>query len=171
MGPREPELPKRAKILPPELPFTDQEQTFTRMLKKEPLLERLVNNLDLVTEETGEQPRRTDTEAPAPGSDPQAELRNTKPGRTLREIALTILDPLASYTREEVIERIQRGTGVNQERAENGFNLMIGAGEVEEVPGQDIYYQFYQLLIELMKKEVEEVPGQDIYYLRGSSPF
>ncbi len=144
-GNREPELPKRAKILPPELPFTDQEQTFTRMLKKEPLLERLVNIFDLATSETGERPRMvrgeeyTTGEEIAPQEPPQPQVKG-RPGRTLREIALSILEPENSYTREEIVDRIRESTGVSQERAENGFNKILEAGELEEVPDLGIYY-------------------------------
>ena len=142
---REPDLPKREKIQGPELPFTDMERTYTRMADKEPLLERMVNIFDLATSETGERPRMVRGEEYTAGAEitpqepPQPQVKG-RPGRTLREIALSILEPENSYTREEIVDRIRKGTGVSQERAENGFNKILEAGEMEEVPDLGIYY-------------------------------
>ncbi len=141
---REPDLPKRENIRGPELPFTDMERTYTRMIEKEPLLEKLIDTLDLATPETGERPRMVKREEYPkeaeirPQEAPQPQIKG-RPGRTLREIALSILEPQNSYTREEVVNRIQEGTGVSQERAENGFNKMLEAGELEEVPDLGVY--------------------------------
>jgi len=149
---REPDLPKREKIQGPELPFTDMERTYTRMAGKAPLLETLVNTLDLATPETGERPRMVKGEEypkeaeKAPQEPPQPQIKG-RPGRTLKEIALSILEPQNSYTREEVVGRIREGIGVSQERGENGFNKMLEAGELEEVP------------------------DLGVYHLRGSTPF
>lgn len=142
---REPDLHQRETIRGPELPFTDTERTFTRMVDKEPLLETIVTTFDLATPETGERPRMVkeveqirESRETQPDTPPRD--RNNRPGRTLREIALSILEPQNNYSREAIVEKIRESTGVSQERAENGFNKILEAGELEEVPGQERYY-------------------------------
>lgn len=65
---------------------------------------------------------------------------------TLATIAQRILQPEKSYNLEEVITRLQDGTGVDRSRAERGAEMMIQAGVIETI-------------------------NQGLYYLAGSTPF
>lgn len=122
-----------------ERPPTDEEIAYSKLLAINPLLEELVESLDLVSEITGERIKkvklREDIKPPPEPNKPK-----------LIDLAQRIIKGENSYTREEIIERIKEATNVNQERAENGFNLFLENGEIEPTLGNS-------------------------YYLKGSTPF
>lgn len=103
----------------------NEEVVYMTMVKRYPLLEALVASLGLVID--------TDEKRP---------LETAK----LWKITEDILTRNTSYTKEEIICRIQLNTKVSRERAENGFNKMIEAGIIEAT-------------------------GQGAYYLKGTAPF
>jgi hypothetical protein len=131
---RETKLPKKQEtpvevITAPQSPF-NEEIVYNTMKLKYPLLEALVASFDLVLNK------------PEQGAEikPQPVDRNK-----LKGIAEEIFKRNNSYTREEVIYRIQENTKIDRSRAERGFNLMIQEGIIETT--------------------------QEIYYLGGSAPF
>jgi len=123
---REVKLPAPA-IKEPGKAITLEEITYSRLLAKYPLINELVETLDLVSLQTGERIRRVEVK--------------DEPVDSSRLIALAckILQPENSYSQEEVITRLQEATKVSPERAERGFNLMREAGAIEPTPGGRYY--------------------------------
>jgi len=126
-------LPLREVKLPapesqePGKAITREEITYSRLLAKYPLLESLVETLDLVSLQTGERIRRVEVK-----DEPVDSSR-------LIALAIKILEPENSYSQEEVITRLQEATKVSQERAERGFNLMLRIGAIEPTGGERYY--------------------------------
>ena len=118
-------LPLREVKLPapetqePGRAITLEEITYSKLLAKYPLLEELVETLDLVSLQTGERIRRVEVK--------------DEPVDSSRLIALAskILQPENSYSQEEVISRLQEATKVSQGRAERGFKLLLQVGAIE----------------------------------------
>ena len=129
-----------------ERPPTDEEIAYSRLVVINPLIEELVERLDLVGITTGERIKKVELREdikPHPETDIKAkEIDKPK----LIALAHRVIEGDNSYSREDIIERIKEATNVNQERAERGFNLILQAGAIELTPG-----------------------GK--YYLTGSTPF
>lgn len=125
------QIPPKEK--PQERPITgpwtasNEEEVYSRLIDKNPLVEALVSSFDLVSCKTGEPIKRITTEGEY--RLPQDEGENRK----LRALALEMLEGENGYLREEVIAMIQ-------ERAETGFNMMLRAGAVMEDISQGLYY-------------------------------
>ncbi len=64
----------------------------------------------------------------------------------LKKIAVKVIEPENAFTREEIVKKIMEKTGVNQERAEKGFSMMLESGAIE-------------------------VAGSGKFFLGGSTPF
>lgn len=107
---------------------TPKETTYSKLLAVNPTLGELVESLNLVVMETEEA-----VKSPA------------QPERLIA-IAKRIIEPEVSYTKEDIIERLQVETRVSQERAEAGFSLLL---QVEAI----------------------EPTFTGLYYLTGSTPF
>jgi hypothetical protein len=127
-----------------EVPPTAEEIAYSRLVAINPLIEELVERLDLVSETTGERIKKVELrEDIKPHSEPELkEIDKPK----LIALAKRVIEGENSYTKEEVIERIKEATNVSWERAERGFNLMLQAGAIEPL-------------------------GDRYYYLTGSTPF
>ena len=127
-------LPLRGVRLPapevrePEKPITGEDIDYSKLVAKNPLIEKLVNSLDLVSIKTGERLRNVDI---------KEEVRPQEPVDSSKLLALTkkIIEPENSYSKEDIIARIQEETKVSQERAETGFNLILQTGAIEPLPG------------------------------------
>ena len=145
---------KEVKLLDPELrvdpitptqverPPSREEIIYSKLVAKNPLIEELVERLDLVSIDTWERIKKVDIK-PDPGPEVEAqEIDKPK----LIALAQKVIQGENSYSREDIIARIKEATNVNQGRAERGFNLMLDAGAIEPTLG-----------------------GR--YYLTGSTPF
>jgi hypothetical protein len=131
---KEVKLPTTRRIAEPvkrEPPPTQEEINYSRLVAKNPLIEELVERLDLVSITTGKRIRKVALEP----EQPIKELDKTK----LIALAQRVIEGENSYTKEEIIERIKKATNVNQERAENGFNLILEAGAIDPT-GLNSYY-------------------------------
>jgi hypothetical protein len=113
-----------------ESPPTEEQIAYSKLIALNPLIEALVDRLDLIT-------LRVKT-----GETPEPLIDNAK----LIAIAKKILEPEESYTKEEIVARLQQETKVNEERAGKGFSLMLQAGAIEPA-------------------------SPELYYLGGSTPF
>lgn len=141
--------PKQGSPKPPiqrERPPTDEDIAYSKLAAINPLIEDLVESLDLVSITTGVRMRkvelREDTEPPTePEVDPQGGDK-----AKLISLAQRLIEGENSYTKEEVVERLRADTNMSLERAERGFNSMLQAGAIEPTPGGS-------------------------YYLTGSTPF
>jgi len=134
---REVKLPTTERRVEPitpilvERPPTDEEVVYKTMVGKYPLLESLVASLDLVLIKT----------------EKREEVKSQPIDiNKLRKITERVLSRNTSYTKEEVIYKIQQTTKVDRDRVERGFTLMVEAGVIETA-------------------------NQELYCLGGSTPF
>jgi len=149
---REVKLPApevRVELITPilvEVPPTDEEIIYSRFVAINPLLEDLVDSLDLVSITTGERIRKIELrEEYKPHPEPKIKAQEIDKPKLIA-LAQRVIEGENSYSREEIIERIKEATNVNQERADRGFTLILQAGAIEPTLG-------------------------DRYYLTGSTPF
>ena len=149
---REVKLPTTERRVEPitpilvERPPTDEEIAYSRLVAINPLIEELVERLDLVSITTGERIRKVELrEDIKPHPEPKVKAQEIDRPKLIA-LAQRVIEGENSYSREEIIERIKEATNVNQERAERGFNLILQAGAIEPTLG-------------------------DRYYLTGSTPF
>ena len=111
--------------------LTSEEIAYNKLLQRNPLIEKLVEKLDLVSNTTGERIKKVNIAHKKPEVKAQ-EIDNFK----LIALAQRIIEKRNSYTKEEVIDKIKEATNVNQERAEKGLNLILQAGAIEIIPGE-----------------------------------
>ena len=129
-----------------EKPPTDEEIAYSKLVAINPLIEELVERLDLVSIKTGERIKKVELrEKYKPHPEPEIKAQEIDKPKLIA-LAQRVIEGENSYSREEIIERIKEATNVNQDRAEKGFNLILQAGAIELTPG-----------------------GR--YYLTGSTPF
>ena len=127
-----------------ERPPSDEEIAYSKLVAINPIIEELVERLDLVSIKTGERIKKVELREDIK---PQPEIKAQEIDKPkLIALAQRVIEGENSYSREEIIERIKEATNVNQERADRGFNLILQAGAIEPTLG-------------------------DRYYLTGSTPF
>ena len=129
-----------------ETPPTEEEIVYSKLVAKNPLIEELVERLDLVSIKTGKRIRKVKLiESIKTHPEPKIKAQEIdKP--ILIALAQRIIEGGNNYSKEEIVAKLKEATNVNQERAEIGFNLILQAGAIEPTPG-------------------------DRYYLTGSTPF
>lgn len=110
-------------------PPTVEETVYSILVSKHPLLEELVETLDLVSPTTGERIKKV-----APSPQPLL-LENPK----LEALALSLFKPETSYTPEQVVQRILEAKGVSRARAMEGFNLLVDTGALQITPASTYY--------------------------------
>lgn len=129
-----------------ERPPSDERIAYSKLIAINPLLEELVERLDLVSETTGERIKKVELKDNIkPHPEPEIKTKEIDKPKLIA-LAQRVIEGENSYSREEIIERIKEATNVNQERADRGFNLVLQAGAIEPTLG-------------------------DRYYLTGSTPF
>jgi nucleoid DNA-binding protein len=111
--------------------LTSEEIAYNKLLQRNPLIEKLVEKLDLVSNTTGERIKKVNIAHIKPEVKAQ-EIDNFK----LIALAQRIIERENSYTKDEVIDKIKEATNVSQERAEKGLNLILQAGAIEIIPGE-----------------------------------
>lgn len=149
---REVKLPTTERKVEPitpilvERPPTDEEIAYSKLVAINPLIEELVERLDLVSITTGERIKKVELrEDIKPHPEPKVKAQEIDRPKLIA-LAQRLIEGENRYSREEIIERIKEATNVNQERADRGFNLILQAGAIEPTLG-------------------------DRYYLTGSTPF
>ena len=129
-----------------ERPPANEEIAYSRLVAINPLIEELVERLDLVSITTGERIKKVELrEDIKPHPEPEIKAQEIDKPKLIA-LAQRVIEGENSYSREEIVARIKEATNVNQERAERGFNLILQAGAIERTLG-------------------------DRYYLTGSTPF
>lgn len=127
-------------------PPTDEETVYSKLVAKNPLLEKLVDNLGLVSSQTGESLKKVKhSKNFKPHPEPEIKPKEVDKDRLIA-LSKKVIESQNNFTKDEIIERIKEATNVTQERADRGFNLILDAGAIKEVLG-------------------------DRYYLTGSTPF
>lgn len=122
-----------------DTPPTDDEIAYSKLVAINPLIEEMVDKFSLVSIKTGQRIRKVELREDIK---PPPEIDRPK----LIALAQRVIKGENSYTKEEIIERIQEATNVSQERADKGFNLLLQAGAIDTILG-------------------------DRYWLAGSTPF
>ena len=143
-----PTIERRAEPITPilvERPPTDEEIVYSKLVAINPLLEKLVDSLDLVSIKTGERLKKVDIETIKPHPEPEVKAQEIDKPKLIA-LAHRVIEGDSSYSKEDIIVKIEKATNVNQERAERGFNLILQAGAIQLTPG-------------------------GMYYLTGSIPF
>ena len=128
-----------------ERPPTDEEIVYSKLVAINPLLEKLVDSLDLVSIKTGERLKKVDIEAIKPHPEPEVKAQEIDKPKLIA-LAHRVIEGDNSYSKEDIIVKIEKAINVSQERAERGFNLILQAGAIQLTPG-------------------------GMYYLTGSIPF
>ena len=129
-----------------ERPPSEEEIAYSKLVAINPLIEELVERLDLVSIKTGERIKKVELrEEYKPHPEPKVKAKEIDKPKLIA-LAHRVIEGENSYSREDIIERIKEATNVNQERADRGFNLILQAGAIEPTLG-------------------------DRYYLTGSTPF
>ncbi|MFA7019744.1 MAG: hypothetical protein WC239_12255 [Sphaerochaetaceae bacterium] len=143
---REVKLPtteRKVELITPilvEKPPTDEEIAYSKLVAINPLLEELVERLDLVSETTGERIKKVELrEDIKPHPEPEIKAKEIDKPKLIA-LAQRVIEGYNSYSREEIIERIKEATNVNQKRAERGFNLILQAGAIEQTITPELYY-------------------------------
>ena len=129
-----------------ERPPTDEEIAYSKLVAINPLIEELVERLDLVSIKTGERIKKVEVkEEYKPHPEPEVKVKEIDKPKLIA-LAQRVIDKENNYSKEDLVNRIINITNVNQERADKGFNLMLEAGAI----------QYTKV---------------DTYYLTGSTPF
>lgn len=141
---REVKLPTTERRVDPpikvERPPTDEEIAYSKLVAINPLLEELVERLDLVSITTGDRIKKVELrEEYKPDPEPEIKAKEIDKPKLIA-LALRVIEGENSYRREEIIERIKEATNVNQEIAERGFNLILQAGAIEQTINPELYY-------------------------------
>jgi hypothetical protein len=145
-----------------ERPPTDEEIAYSKLVAINPLIEELVERLDLVSTITGERIKKVElpeanraplkplkTPAEAEAKREEKKPGSPRKGQKIEDIARRVLEPQSNKTKEEVIAKLMEETNVKEDRAEVGLTLMLKSGAVERIT----------------------VNRVDRYYLSGSTPF
>lgn len=123
-------LPIKDKEPEPTIyPPSPEEISYSKLVAINPLIEELVDRLNLVSNITGERIKKVDI----PHPEPEKKTEIDKP--KLIALAQRLLKGENSYSKEEIIVIIKEATNVNQDRAEKGFNLILQAGAIEIIIG------------------------------------
>jgi hypothetical protein len=143
---REVKLPTTERKVEPITPIlverhpTNEEIAYSRLVAINPLIEELVERLDLVSITTGERIKKVELrEDIKPHPEPEIKAQEIDRPKLIA-LAQRVIEGENSYTKEEIIERIKEATNVNQERAERGFNLILQAGAIEQTINPELYY-------------------------------
>ena len=129
-----------------ERPPSDEEIAYSKLVAINPLIEELVERLDLVSIKTGERIKKVELrEDIKPHPEPEVKAKEIDKPKLIA-LAQRVIKEACSYSKNEAIDLIKETTNVSKERAERGFNLMLQAGAIELTLG-------------------------DSYYLTGSTPF
>ena len=143
---REVKLPTTERKVEPitpilvERPPADEEIAYSKLVAINPLIEELVERLDLVSITTRERIKKVELrEDIKPRPEPEIKAKEIDRPKLIA-LAQRVIEGENSYSREDIIERIKEATNVSQERAERGFNLILQAGAIEQTINPELYY-------------------------------
>ena len=123
-----------------ERPPSDEEIAYSKLVAINPIIEELVERLDLVSIKTGERIKKVELrEDIKPYPEPEIKAQEIDKPKLIA-LAQRVIEGENSYSKEEIVARIKEATNVNQERAERGFNLILQAGAIEQTINPELYY-------------------------------
>jgi hypothetical protein len=109
-----------------ERPPTEEEIAYSRLVAISPLIEELVECLDLVGNNSREVIRKVRTPTDYKALNPQETVKDEVIG-----LMKEIIDLDTTYPKEYIISKIEETAIVDKTRAERGFNLILQAGAIE----------------------------------------
>jgi len=123
-----------------ERPPSDEEIAYSKLVAINPIIEELVERLDLVSIKTGERIKKVELrEDIKPYPEPEIKAQEIDKPKLIA-LAQRVIEGENSYSKEDIVARIKEATNVNQERAERGFNLILQAGAIEQTINPELYY-------------------------------
>jgi hypothetical protein len=123
-----------------ERPPSDEEIAYSKLVAINPIIEELVERLDLVSIKTGERIRKVELrEDIKPHPEPEINAQEIDKHKLIA-LAQRVIEGENSYSKEDIVARIKEATNVNQDRAERGFNLILQAGAIEQTINPELYY-------------------------------
>ena len=123
------ELKPNTKAKEVEDPLTGEELDYTQIVRENRLIKELVDRLELVSVRT-KRPLRVDPQ------DKKEPINTTK----LIALAERLLKGETTYSKEEIITKLQEATKVGRDRAEVGFTKMLDSGAIDGIIGGERYY-------------------------------
>lgn len=156
---------KKEEETPPEpqdkksTPPTREEVFYSKLVTGNPVVNTLVEALDLVSEQTGEKIKEIelkeapqDEKKPIPVKDNRENLKDISNSQgkvkpiapqeraRLKKLIEEVLEGENSYTEEEIIGRIMKSTQANEERSKRGFYMILEAGLLEMTVNKSRYF-------------------------------
>jgi len=123
-----------------ERPPSDEEIAYSKLVAINPIIEELVERLDLVSIKTGERIRKVELrEDIKPHPEPEIKAQEIDKPKLIA-LAQRVIEGENSYSKEDIVARIKEATNISQERADKGFNLILQAGAIEQTINPELYY-------------------------------
>lgn len=146
---REVKLPTTERRVEPitpilvEKPPTDEEIAYSKLVAINPLLEELVESLDLVSIDTGERVKKVEL------TEVKVETIKTISNLKIEDLIKDIIGLQSHRTKAELTTKLMEEITITEDRAETGIALALKNGAIK----------------------VMTVNNIDRYYLSGSTPF
>jgi hypothetical protein len=121
-----------------EKPPTEEETAYSKLVAINPLIEELVERLDLVSIKTGGRIRKIEVMEDY-SSEPEIKAQEVDSPKLIA-LAGKIIKGENSYSKEDIIARIKEATNVSRGRAERGFLLMLQEGAIAQTINPELYY-------------------------------
>jgi hypothetical protein len=115
-----------------EVPALEEDIIYSLLLEQNPLIEKLVNKLGLVSDSTDRELKKVEV--------PKAWIeKNTKTLETLITLANKIIPVNTNLDKEEIVARLMETENISKARAIKGIDLMIQKQIITQTPKGRFY--------------------------------
>lgn len=115
-----------------EVPALEEDIVYSLLLEQNPLIEKLVNKLGLVSDSTDRELKKVEV--------PKTWIeKNTKTLETLITLANKIIPVNTNLDKEEIVARLMETQNISKERAIKGIDLMIQKQIITQTPKGRFY--------------------------------
>jgi hypothetical protein len=115
-----------------EVPALEEDIIYSLLLEQNPLIEKLVNKLGLVSDSTDRELKKVEV--------PKAWIeKNTKTLETLITLANKIIPVNTNLDKEEIVARLMETENISKDRAIKGIDLMIQKQIITQTPKGRFY--------------------------------
>ena len=115
-----------------EVPALEEDIVYSLLLEQNPLIEKLVNKLGLVSDSTDRELKKIEV--------PKAWIeKNTKTLETLITLANKIIPVNTNLDKEEIVARLMETQNISKERSIKGIDLMIQKQIITQTPKGRFY--------------------------------
>ena len=108
-----------------ERQITDEDVAYSTFIESHPILESFLDRFDLCSVITGDKFMKTEQRVPVKS---HGKSRTSGDYTTLMILASQVLSPDENYTKDEIIDLLQRETKVSKKEAARRFKLMADSG-------------------------------------------